>query len=215
MDAGPKVEVPGNQGAGSANGASPIGSPVEAGAGGAREPEDPAAVDQAGSRNAEPNRDPGRPNGGTAPAGPASEAGATVQDAAGALSRRRPTPVRELLGQAAPPGEPPAEQREEARHFAAEGTEWIARVAGRCLYGTGSTPRAAVMVVDFFRADAPEMPANRLLVSGSSLEAFFDEELSAMLTRSEAIDEKARRASDNRKRANRKRRRAGWDERGR
>lgn len=105
----------------------------------------------------------------------------------GAKSGASPTPVREVVDG---PGTATARRPEAAdRRFEVEETEWIARVAGRTLCGTGqSTPKAPVMEVRFHRADEPESPILRLMVAGRTLDDLYDDELRALFHRSRPVD---------------------------
>lgn len=191
-------------------------------------------IPPSGVESAPPVRDDGGALAGPEPrgAGVGLDGGApAVADAAGAAAavpaggatagskdtgqpRRRPTPVREILARRAPGAGTPWPVVEEVRRFHVDGTEWIARVAGRSLYGTGSTPRARLMIIEFCRAEAPDTPVRRMLVPGRSLEQVWDEELGDLLQRAEAVEDQARRGRESRIRAHRRRRGSSARERG-
>lgn len=105
----------------------------------------------------------------------------------GAEAGASSSPVRDVVDG---PGTATARRPEAAdRRFVVEETEWIARVAGRTLCGTGqSTPKAPVMEVRFHRADEPESPVMRLMVAGRTLEDLYDDELRALFHRSRPVE---------------------------
>ncbi|MBI4521253.1 MAG: hypothetical protein HY701_10475 [Gemmatimonadetes bacterium] len=142
--------------------------------------------------------------------------------------RRRPTPVREALGQAGGPvvaaaagGAGGAETAEAApsrletlRHFRIDGQAWTARVAGRAVGGTGCSPPARLMAIDFFRAENPDQPVSRAVLQGRDLDALFDEEIVALFTHAAAVEKGTEQRKDTGRGADRKRRRSGRPERG-
>lgn len=76
----------------------------------------------------------------------------------------------------APPAPPVPEQR-----FDADGVEWIARVAGEGMGGTGFPGRAHIIAIHFFRADDPDTPVRETLTAAGRFEALYDEELRQLL----------------------------------
>jgi hypothetical protein len=61
--------------------------------------------------------------------------------------------------------------------------EWIARLVGRSVGGTGSYNLALLEAIFFFRAHDPETPLREILVGRGSFERLSDAELAALLER--------------------------------
>ena len=84
----------------------------------------------------------------------------------------------------APPRPPPRELEPSAgwcRGFEAEGTEWVARAAGRGAGGTGSYGLGMVEAVHFAHAETPGTPLFEALVAAGRLAFLYDDELRALL----------------------------------
>lgn len=113
-----------------------------------------------------------------------------------------PTPVRAVFGgvveeppapaapeSARPREEPPSPPAAPEQRFSAEGVEWIARLSGEAMAGTGRTGRAHIVTIRFFRADAPEVPLREVITGAGRFEALYDEELRDLLARAKDIVE--------------------------
>jgi hypothetical protein len=84
----------------------------------------------------------------------------------------------------APPPQPPRELEPAAgwcRAFDVEGTEWIARAAGRGAGGTGSYGLGMLEAVHFAHAEAPSTPLFEALVAAGRLAFLYDDELRSLL----------------------------------
>lgn len=80
------------------------------------------------------------------------------------------------------PAVPPGERR-----FIANGEEWIARIAGEAMGGTGWAGGAHFVSIRFCRADAPDVPLREVLTAGGRFDFLYDEELVDLLRRAVRI----------------------------
>ena len=68
-----------------------------------------------------------------------------------------------------------------ARHFMAEGVEWLAWPSGASAYGTGTIGPAALEAIHFAPADNTDRPAFEALIPAGRFHGLFEEELIAAL----------------------------------
>ena len=71
----------------------------------------------------------------------------------------------------------------EPRRFAARGTEWIARIAGRGTGGTGRVAPARVGAIQFTPVAQPEGVSAEVITAHAHLDDLYDEELAELLER--------------------------------
>lgn len=110
------------------------------------------------------------------------------KDGRGAPAGHRPTPVRASLEEIATEHGTIRKTEVPARRFGVEGAEWIARLAGRALCGTGrSTPKAVLMEIHFCRGDEPDQAVMRLITASRSLDTLYEEELVELFHRSRPV----------------------------
>ncbi|MBI4409554.1 MAG: hypothetical protein HY561_07585 [Gemmatimonadetes bacterium] len=84
--------------------------------------------------------------------------------------------------EATSPAPVPAEAEPAAeRRFLAEGVEWIARVAGESVYGTGAFGLAPLVAIRFSPATTPESMEREALLPRGRFEVLYDEELVELL----------------------------------
>lgn len=119
----------------------------------------------------------------------------------GQRERKRPRSVRELMVERPAPtptpararaaGEPRAvdQSRVTVRRFSDGTQEWLARVSGACVYGTGVAGTAPIVSISFARAATPDSTARIALSASGILENAFDEELVALLERARPIED--------------------------
>lgn len=105
-----------------------------------------------------------------------------------------PKSAREVLGRSAPSpsqAEPAATPEPPAtvRRFRVDDVDWIARVAGESVYGTGPRGRAPLESVMFARAEAPDEPVSEALVPRGRFATYYDEELRRLLGRARPVDD--------------------------
>ena len=85
-------------------------------------------------------------------------------------------------------GASPADAAQGARRFNVNGTTWHARVSGRAGSGNGMTARACYTAIHFYRAPGATHPEREVLAAlPHGLDALYDEELAALLARSQTV----------------------------
>jgi hypothetical protein len=90
----------------------------------------------------------------------------------------------------APPPSPPHElspETGESREFEAEGSRWVARLAGKGASGTGSYGLGLIDAVHFCAADRPDRPLREALLARGRFELLYDSELAALLAGAKPI----------------------------
>lgn len=100
----------------------------------------------------------------------------------------RPTPVRESLGS----GEA-GENAPQIRTFTGAGRQWVAQTAGRALAGPNPDKGAPLLHLTFHRVEEQERPVREILVVGTTLEDFGDDDLADLLDRARAYREPEKR----------------------
>lgn len=119
--------------------------------------------------------------------------------------RKRPRSVRELMAEEAVRRPPPARGTSEraepkrldahepvtVRRFSDGAEEWVARISGACVYGTGPVGTAPVVSISFARADSPEETLRVALSTPNTLECASDRELRRLLERARPVDEES------------------------
>jgi hypothetical protein len=90
-------------------------------------------------------------------------------------ARQKPTPAREIEGEALPP---PIESDVAAAHVEVQGTRWTVRVLGRAGRASGASP--PLLLLGFWEGDAAE-PSLEAMVVGRTLGDLSDSALEAAL----------------------------------
>lgn len=93
-----------------------------------------------------------------------------------------------------PPPAPPHELSQQlppARQFEHEGRMWIARLAGKAAFGTGSYGLGLVEAVHFCTADEPERPLREALIACGGFESLYDTELADLLKTARPIEKRS------------------------
>lgn len=124
---------------------------------------------------------------------------------------RRAEPTAPTRPVRAVDGEPPRAPHElepdpaERRSFVVGDEEWIAFVAGKGAWGSGSYGLGMVVAVQFVRASAPDQPVREILVARGRFSGLFDDELRALLAEATPIvtDAQPRAESTRRERRSR------------
>lgn len=78
------------------------------------------------------------------------------------------------------PAPPAAPVPPPERSFTDDGVEWIARIAGEAVVGTGAMTTGAIVAVHFHRADDPERPVRHALLPRGRFEGLGEDELIAL-----------------------------------
>jgi hypothetical protein len=130
------------------------------------------------------------------PSGPSSEVPMQGAPPSSAPRAPHPAPARYVAPAPArgsdprrrePPESAPREPRRaievRSRAHTVNGEEWIASEAGRTASGGAGDSRAALLLVLFARAAAPEQPVIEALTTVPDLDHLGDEELAALLAR--------------------------------
>ncbi|HEX6940442.1 MAG TPA: hypothetical protein VF158_13590 [Longimicrobiales bacterium] len=74
------------------------------------------------------------------------------------------------------------------RSFAADGHDWIAKVAGEGVAGTGAFAAAALVAIRFHAADDPARPRREAIIPRGLFERLHDDELVALLRTARPLD---------------------------
>ena len=93
-----------------------------------------------------------------------------------------------------PPPAPPHELSHEippARQFEHEGRKWIARMAGKGAFGTGSYGLGLVEAIHFCTADEPDVPLREALIARGVFESLYDAELTGLLKTARPIEKRS------------------------
>lgn len=101
-----------------------------------------------------------------------------------------PVPVRDLMKQMVSRPEAEGEPRWEGPEhtFEMEDETWAARAAGAGAYGTGTSGRARLVAVHFYREDAPDTPVREALVAAGVFEHLRPEELRRLYDQATPIE---------------------------
>lgn len=133
-----------------------------------------------GRRRGRKRKRKGKRKGG-APAQDGTDRNRSQSESEEEAARERPTPVRDSMQDA--PDASAVSEEAPCREFEHEGEPWTVRVEGRTRSGRARDAGAPLLHLRFYRGPDPTEPESHTLVAGESLDAFYDRELSDLLSR--------------------------------